>query len=687
MKVEMARRIPLSCENCRQRKIRCLGSGVPCDTCRRRGVALTCHFKRDPDPGREISQDALLQRISNLEALLQQNIELTSNSIAVQGNRTQLSPLSQSDLSLPNNISNHTPTSISNANYGLQQHGGIPGPQHDAVGSIVTSPTGHVRYIPFNTKRDADLLDRFQNPLHPENTSGFPFSSEMSGSGQAILDMLPPSRQCDELLTVFLDVFSPLFHIIHDPTFHSAYAEFTRNRQAAPKAFTGLVFVTLALAITALSPDNPLLSDLGGEASPAANAKSLAAKYRSAAMKCLAADDFLWQHNLHTLQCLVLLIYAINHARGPAWSLLGTTLNIAVAIGCHVDPALLNVSVVEAEERRRAWAGLMMLYTIQNTCLGSIAPFEITNNVRLPMDVEDDEIMSQSLPMDDLGIVEPSSDDRPPTKMSYILFKFRLYRLASDICSLNSSQAMPQLSDVRHLDDRLHAEKTAQTRRFHRYPDLPMYQRAHSCILDNYTNHLTLLLHRSFLMSKDSIDPGTMSTSYERCEQAAYAIISNYENLHVRPEFRPYSWYTHGIGAFHVFFAMSTLLVMLGQTRKTATSKQVIFHAVQGCLGQIQEAIPFSDICNRAYSMLSPLITRELCQTAMLPGEDSATLGSTGSEEADVHSMPRSTNEECDTFDPNAWPLPEDLEQMVSKISCEQWLSSAVFPWADALHL
>lgn len=71
-------------------------------------------------------------------------------------------------------------------------------------------------------------------------------------------------------------------------------------------------------------------------------------------MKCLATDNFMWQHNLQILQCLILLIYAINHARGPAWALLGTTLNIAIATRCHVDPGLLSLNPIEVQERRRA---------------------------------------------------------------------------------------------------------------------------------------------------------------------------------------------------------------------------------------------------------------------------------------------------------------------------------------------
>ncbi|KAJ6115319.1 hypothetical protein N7486_001097 [Penicillium sp. IBT 16267x] len=683
----MVKRLPLSCENCRRRKIRCLGSGVPCDTCQRRGVASTCHFKRDPlpEPGREPCQDALLQRIANLEALLQQNIELTATSITLQQNGTQQSTVAQSDLSVHQNTSYRTPTSIPSGSFS-QPHDTLE-PQHDSAGSIITSSTGHIRYIPFNSGNDTDLLNRFQNPLHIGNSSENLFGSETSGSIQTVLDILPPSRQCDELLAVFLEVFSPLFHIIYEPNFRSMYSEFKRNRQAAPKAFTGLLFVTLALAITALHPEDPLLSDLGGEDSSAANAKSLAAKYRSAAMKCLAADDFLWQHNMYTLQCLVFLIYAINHAQGPAWSLLGTTLNIAVAIGCHVDPARLNVTFIQAEERRRAWAGLMMLYTIQNTCLGSIAPFEITNDVRLPLDMEDDEITAQSFSVNDLDIINTLSGSRPPTRMSYILFKFRLYRLASDICHLTSAPtALPQFSRVHSLDDRLHAEKREQIKRFGGHSNLPTYHRAHSFILDNYTNHLLLLLHRPILTIQYPMDPKSISTSYERCEKAAYAIISTYENLHTWQEFRSYSWYTHGIGAFHAFFAMTTLLVCLGQAEESAISKQTCFQAVQTCLQKFQEATPFSEICDRAYSILSPLVIGEIQPPVMSPGESSATLGSGGAAENSFESMTRDTREECEGFLPNAWALPEDLEQMISKVSCEQWLSPAAFPWVDALH-
>lgn len=59
------------------------------------------------------------------------------------------------------------------------------------------------------------------------------------------------------------------------------------------------------------------------------------------------------QHNLYTVKALVLLIYVILHTDGLTLPWLGLTLHIATAIGCYIDPKLLDVDPIEAEERRR----------------------------------------------------------------------------------------------------------------------------------------------------------------------------------------------------------------------------------------------------------------------------------------------------------------------------------------------
>ncbi|KAJ5537689.1 hypothetical protein N7494_007168 [Penicillium frequentans] len=150
----MVKRLPLSCENCRQRKIRCLGSGVPCDTCQRRG----------PKSNREIPQDVLLQRIASLEALLQQTIDLTTMSVTLQQSATQQPTVAQTDLSGHQKTSYRSPTSIQSGS--LSQPHDTPESQHDSAGSLVTSSTGHIRYVHHNSRNDTDLLGGFQPPSH-----------------------------------------------------------------------------------------------------------------------------------------------------------------------------------------------------------------------------------------------------------------------------------------------------------------------------------------------------------------------------------------------------------------------------------------------------------------------------------------------------------------------------------------
>ncbi|CAI7568445.1 unnamed protein product [Penicillium pancosmium] len=661
----MTKRLPLSCENCRRRKIRCLGSGVPCDTCRKRGVASSCQFKRDveqnPHPERhETKQDTLLQRISDLESLLIRNIELTSTSNA--HNHALRSPVSYNDL--PPSQDETSETTVSEYTYDHHSNRTDIESQRGEVGRIIASSSGHVRFVPYSTSRDPDIFHSLQNRSQLESPSGVSLFTDTLPTTQSLLDMLPPFRHCDDLLTVFFDVFSPLFHILHDGTFLSNYAKFKQDPRNAPISFIGLIFVALGLAVTAIDKSSPIVADLGREASTAESVRSLAAKYRQAAMKCLAADNFMWQHNLHTLQCLILLIYAINHAQGPAWALLGTTLNIAIAIGCHVDPALLDLHPIEVQERRRAWAGLMMLYTIQNTCLGNLAPFQVENNVQLPADVEDDEIVQDSFQETAHGS-EPPLGRKNPTKMSYILYKFRLYSLASEICALSTRGSTSYTSKIHALDDQLQSEMHSQADRFCEQLDLPTYHQAHSFILNNYTNHLVLLLHRIRLFKPKGIEDGGLTTSYEKCEQAAIAILSNYETLNSRHELKPYSWYIHGLGSFHAFLAISTLLVLLAKPRIPQNPQNLILQAVKRCLQRFHDNAPYSDICSRACSILDPLMPEELLQPSPFLAFSDGTSGAS------------------DNFDSSFWSLPESFEEIVSKIPCEQWLSPAGFPWTD----
>lgn len=633
-----SKRIPISCENCRQRKIRCITSSyqAPCDTCLRRGYASSCRFRRQDSYDPRGSGPERLVDVSALEDLLRQNIAVTG-ALLSKRNETRLPSPDSSPGALPH--------------LDAVERRGTPEPARQS-GRLVTTPSNHVRFVPTNGSGDSDLIDAMHGST-PDCSTGFPFFelSRPSGVSEELLDMLPPLPQVEELKSVYFQVFSPLFHVLHDPTFHARYEEFKQDPRSVSLSFLALLFVILSLSVTALDDDNPLLRDLGRDPSPGENIRSLSAKYRGAAMRCLVADNFMFRHNLCTVQSLVLLIYAINHAQGPAWSLLGTTLHIAVAIGCAVDPSRLNVDRVEAEERRRCWAALQMLYTIQNTCLGNLMPFRIDSRVDLPADIDDEDLSLDQCPNDD-----PSAF---PTKMTYLLYKFRLYNLAFDICQLSSPAEHAKVSA---LDTRIVNEQQSHFVRFAARPitDLEPYHQAHYYILANYTNHLTLLLHRPYISTTDYSTP--LAQSLERCEHAAMTILSNFERLASDPLFQSYRWYVDGLGSFYAFFSITTLLILHGNGQLNIQSGSLTLNLLRRCVAILMHKAPRSAVCSKAAAILEPIV-QHLDPLGLRTGQANTEQMSPISDEETILS---------------AFP---ELGGLFFDVPCEQWLTPAGFPW------
>ncbi|KAL4930239.1 Zn(II)2Cys6 transcription factor [Aspergillus undulatus] len=666
-----SKRLPFSCENCRQRKIRCISSGysAPCDTCARRGYASSCRFRRQDsdDVPRSPDSDRLVGNVSALEGLLRQNIAVTT-ALLGQRNETRLpSPVS-------------SPAASHRA---IVQSPSDPGHGHQS-GRLIVSPTNYVRFLPSNDLGDSDLIHAMHEST-PGCLTGFPFFDQQGPSlvSDELLDMLPPLPQLEELKSAYFRVFSPLFHILHDPTFHARYEEFKQNPKSVSLPYLALLFVILSLSVTALDDTDPLLMHLGRDPSPGANVRSLSAKYRCAAMRCLTADNFMFRHNLCTVQSLVLLIYALNHAQGPAWSLLGTTLHIAVAIGCAVDPARLNVSRVEAEERRRCWAALQMLYTIQNTCLGNLMPFRIDAHVDLPADVEDEDLLNPSSGVPTANdLLHP--DSRSPTKMTYLLYKFRLYHLAFDICQSSSQPQAQDYAKVEALDTRIACEQHCHSMRFAagHFHELEPYHQAHFYILANYTNHLTLLLHRPCLaVTSKATTTGTGSQqSAQRCEQAAAIILSNYTKLSSDPIFRSYRWYVDGLGSFFAFFSITTLLILHGNGSLHPQHKSVTVDLVLRCIEMIIANAPRSAVCDKAAAILEPVVQHLHLAVPLA---------------LDLHPNPNpnlspDTAHSVQGFSPDSqehdamWNAFPELGNLFFDVPCEQWLSPSGFPWVGA---
>ena len=204
------RRMPLSCEPCRARKIRCTPNRSPpgpCGSCQRRGILPSkCVFMREANQshnvhGQSSSNEELLTRIRNLEDLLHGHIRAFPSP-------SQPSATPTLEI-LPNGLDSGDP-------FLTQQ----PTPSSPSLelpqlaGHLHVSDSGHVRYEPRSVYRDSPTatVARSLDSAYGILSGSMPFEPMATSSKDDLLALLPPTRQCNELKTVFFKVFSPVSH-------------------------------------------------------------------------------------------------------------------------------------------------------------------------------------------------------------------------------------------------------------------------------------------------------------------------------------------------------------------------------------------------------------------------------------------------------------------------------------------
>ncbi|KAL2015135.1 hypothetical protein VTK56DRAFT_6214 [Thermocarpiscus australiensis] len=727
------RRMPLSCEPCRERKIRCPRnanrSRGPCETCIRRGIPPeACVYLRDLCPRRsalaaaaqtspharsslQVDNAQLLARINNLEELVRAQLGAAA--------AVQQSPKLLNDASHPRSPVSTMNCPPQSARDSMATTLGDecspravtpPSPPVSSVGTLHQSGSGHEHYELLSSKWSSILgnspvtrgiprdLDRLQN--HAD----FPFTTTKADV-QDLLSMLPPLSYCDELKDIYFEAFATLFHVLHDPTFDAEYTHFREDAVRTPLSWLALLYAVLSVAVTAVPEDSVLLWDLGRQQTASENMGLLTSRYRTWAMKCLEADHYLWRHNLHTIQALVILIYGINHTHGQSWALLGTARNIAFALGLHIDPDAFNLSLVVAEQRRRCWAGLNMLYTIQNTTLGHIDTLPPPFNVKLPLDVDDHQLTSGAN-----SSALPRSG--PPSKLSYLLFKFKLYDIASRICSgLFQHGHRPSYDTILSLDAEIAAQQHSINYKYlldMTTAALPNYHAVHLNILFGYTHQLTLLLHRPVVMQQQALSPspitiaaagpytrGQIITSQAKCVESSRALLGIHRVLNENEAYRPYRWYNRGIGSFHAFHA-AVFLAYYCYVCCLSAAGDLEDSAVEALRRELRDAVGvFSDmardglsqICQKAIPVLRKLV--EIADSLRSRTRDpSRPLGQSETPQGREAAADQEQGRYHPHSQPADQPAPQPTEHgldllLVEGLDPQQWLSPALMDWNE----
>jgi hypothetical protein len=390
-----------------------------------------------------------------------------------------------------------------------------------------------------------------------------------------------------------------MFHILHDLTFEAEYQRFCHDPSSVTTAWIALLFIILGIAVTGLDDDDPLLSDLGREKTVSRNIKALSSRYRSAALRCLAADGVFSRHTINSLQCLVLINYARVHRGLPTWTLLGFTHHVAISMGCHVDPERFALGPVECEERRRAWTGLIILYIDQNNTFGGPSQRIHSQDVKFPLEINDV----------DLFTGETSEHTTHPTQMTYLLLEYQLKKISLMICE--TLFTFTPRFNVPHIETEILAVHETCDKRYQLNANgetLPAHHLANLNILYGHIHQLFLLVLRPNLCRylQGEITPETCSAR-AKCATSAKATLAIYQSLHDLPQYSAYKWYNSGLGSFHAFHAAVVLCAILmgpdGQFEFTE-----IHDLLRGSLDAFAALSNRSNFCSKAVPVLRQLL-------------------------------------------------------------------------------
>lgn len=269
-------RKPISCAPCRDSKLRC-DRQHPCATCRRRGLEPSCCYPNASSTptrgGAGLPRDLFTER--------------------------QLSPSRV-----------------------LIAEGEVDGPASE----------GHARWEAIFDRPINSLCDAAVDTGQTQASDGkvcFPFYFGPSVSKEDILAALPPRESCDYLISQYFLRLSPLFHVLHGPTFQRQYNTFLENPSSANLAWVALLFTVLSTVLNTLEEDDvPPAERFWMQQLKYNSLQGISSHYRKSAMLCLSEDNFLIRHSLNTLEALLILLYGISHNDGveQTWALLGSFL-------------------------------------------------------------------------------------------------------------------------------------------------------------------------------------------------------------------------------------------------------------------------------------------------------------------------------------------------------------------------
>lgn len=428
---------------------------------------------------------------------------------------------------------------------------------------------------------------------------GLHLSSTSSAGVANLVEDLPPRECCDYLVTVFFTHISPLFDVVHGPTFQKQYAQFVQDPTAVQLSWLALLFVICASALNTVEDNDLALTNFRAtqKDDQQVDTSSLSRKLFDTAFACLSQDRFFFNHDLSTLEALLLAIYVICHSEGVerGWVLLGTALNIGIALRCNTGSK--RGSIGDNKRRRRCWAGILMLHTYQGIVFRDVDMsylLSIDSSLR-----KDTDLMN---PGDRRSTQLPEG----PEFASLMHYKLRLFTLSNRICSYtwNLEQTCDGQIDIFNTAIAAEQQQWDANYLVDGAPSiLDTASYAHWCILQTYAHQLYLLVHRRFYRSRSN---SFRIQSRDMYLESSMSLMDLHRQLCEIPRLRNYRWLAKGMTSFNAFQgAVALASCLLDQHNEVQQIRyKDTFDATVARFENLQASSP---VCAKTYPVLRDL--------------------------------------------------------------------------------
>ncbi|KAL4928177.1 Zn(II)2Cys6 transcription factor [Aspergillus undulatus] len=402
-------RIPLSCEACRARKLKC-NREKPCQNCTARGEA--CNYKGSangapPLAARDRHGETMRQRIDHLEDIVK---KLINQPLALPSPDD-----SQGSVASTTSGSGRLGTTVVDGTHSVYKP---TDDWHDVLREI-----NELKEVWNEAQNDIDDTPSLSNTV--DGTSLL-FSQVERVDLPTILSSLPPKPEVDRLIQWFFDRSSfPISvpPIVHEQTFLREYENHWKDPSQTGIIWLGLLFSILGLTMLGVQ--------FGGLAFEGTTEKQFHL-YRLRTAQCLLMGDIAkcLPYTVETLRfnATAELNRKDDNSRG-LWIMTGVIVRVAVNMGYHRDPDhISSVSALKAEYRRRVWLSVLSMDEVASFLSGfpRMTP-AINSDTKEPRNLHEWEITEDS------SVLPPSRPLSEPTPATYLIAKGRVFHALGEV--------------------------------------------------------------------------------------------------------------------------------------------------------------------------------------------------------------------------------------------------------------